>query len=73
MRKAIDDGEAGEADAAMLHDRNAIDGTAKKPYPELGSNVRFTQLLRDNYPILGIEDRMNSGTVVAKRRTSRST
>lgn len=53
VRKAIDDWEAGELDAAMLHACNAIDGTAKKLYPKLGSNARFTQLLRDNYSILG--------------------
>jgi hypothetical protein len=29
------------------------DGTAKKVYPALGSNARFTKLLRDNYSILG--------------------
>jgi len=53
VRKAIDDWERGETDAAMLHACNAIDGTARKVYPSLGSNARFTQLLRDNYAILG--------------------
>ena len=53
VRKAIDDWEANELDAAMLHACNAIDGTAKKVYAKIGSNARFTQLLRDNYPILG--------------------
>ena len=53
VRKAIDDWEAGEVDAAMLHTCNAIDGTAKKVYPNVGSNAGFTQLLRDNYSILG--------------------
>lgn len=38
----------------MLHACNAIDGTAKKVYSSIsGSNARFTQLLRDNYSILG--------------------
>jgi hypothetical protein len=38
----------------MLHACNAIDGTAKKAYPTIqGSNLRFTQLLRDNYDVLG--------------------
>ncbi|NOS83354.1 MAG: hypothetical protein HOP32_17415 [Nitrospira sp.] len=37
----------------MLHACNAIDGTAKKVYPKLGSNARFTHLLRENYAILG--------------------
>jgi hypothetical protein len=53
VRKAVDDWEHGETDAAMLHACNAVDGTAKKVYPRLGSNARFTQLLRDNYAILG--------------------
>jgi len=37
----------------MLHACNAIDGTAKKVYPTLRINARFTKLLRDNYSILG--------------------
>ncbi len=53
VRKAIDDSEAGEHDSAMLHACNAVDGTAKKAYSALGSNARFTKLLRDNYAILG--------------------
>jgi len=53
VRKAINDWQLGEIEAAMLHACNAIDGTAKKSYPKLGSNARFTKLLRDNYEILG--------------------
>ena len=53
VRKAIDDWEANELEASMLHACNAIDGTAKKIYHKLGSNARFTQLLRDYYVILG--------------------
>jgi hypothetical protein len=53
VRKAINDWEDGELDSAMLHACNAIDGTASKVYPGLGSNVRFTQLLRENYSIFG--------------------
>jgi hypothetical protein len=53
VRLAIDDWERGELEAAMLHACNALDGTAKKEYPSLGSNARFTQLLRENYSILG--------------------
>ena len=52
VRKAIDDYEANEVNAAMLHACNAVDGTAAKVYPALGSNARFTELLRDNYFIL---------------------
>ena len=53
IRKAIDDWESDEVEAAMLHACNAVDGTTKKVYPKLGSNARFTQLLRDNNSILG--------------------
>lgn len=53
VRIAIDDWEKGELESAMLHACNAVDGTASKLYPGLGSNARFTRLLRDNYNILG--------------------
>lgn len=53
VRKAIDDWEQGELEAAMLHACNAIDGTAAKLYPSMGSNARFTRLLRENYAIFG--------------------
>lgn len=52
VRKAIDDYVAYEVDAAMIHACNAVDGTAAKLHPALGSNARFTKLLRDNYFIL---------------------
>jgi len=53
VRKAIADWELGELDSAMLHACNAIDGTAKKLFPKLCSNARFTRLLRESYDILG--------------------
>lgn len=53
VRIAINDWTAGEHEAAMLHACNAVDGTAKKEYPNEGSNARFTRLLRENYFILG--------------------
>lgn len=54
IRKSIVDWEAGELESSMLHACNAVDGTAKKLYPELRSNnERFTRLLRENYSILG--------------------
>jgi hypothetical protein len=52
VRKATDDYGNDEIDAAMLHACNAVDGTAAKLHPSLGSNARFTKLLRDNYSIL---------------------
>lgn len=53
VRKAIEDWEGGDHESAMLHACNSIDGTAKKLYPKMGSNARFTKLLRDCYSILG--------------------
>lgn len=53
VRKAIDDWAQGEPESAMLHACNAVDGTAAKLYPKVGSNTRFTRLLRDNYGIFG--------------------
>jgi hypothetical protein len=53
VRHAIDEWQRGNVDAAMLHACNAVDGTAKKVFPGLGSNQRFTRLLRENYGILG--------------------
>jgi hypothetical protein len=53
VRKSIVDWESGELEAAMLHGCNAVDGTAAKVYPDLGSNARFTLLLRENYDVLG--------------------
>jgi len=50
---SIDDWSAGKTESAMLHACNAIDGTARKVHPTLGNKARFTQLLRDNYEILG--------------------
>jgi hypothetical protein len=53
VRKTIEDMESGDCESAMIHACNAIDGTAKKLYPNMGSNARFTKLLRDCYSILG--------------------
>lgn len=53
VRLAINDWERGEQESAMLHACNSIDGTAKKVYPALRNKQRFTQMLRDNYSVLG--------------------
>ena len=53
ISKAIDEMGRNDNESAMLHACNAIDGTAKKLYPDLASNARFTKLLRDNYAIYG--------------------
>jgi hypothetical protein len=53
VKKAIDEFEAGDGECAMLHACNAVDGTAKKVFPDLGNRRRFTTLLRNNYNILG--------------------
>lgn len=53
ITKAVDEMGRHDNESAMLHACNAVDGTAAKLYPSLGSNARFTTLLRDNYNILG--------------------
>jgi hypothetical protein len=53
VRQSINDWQVGENESAMLHACNAVDGTAKKVYPSLGNNDRFTKILRENYSILG--------------------
>ncbi|KII36825.1 hypothetical protein [Pseudomonas fluorescens] len=53
VRKAIEDWSIGDYEFAMLHACNAIDGTAKKIFPNLQNNARFTKLIRDNYAIFG--------------------
>jgi hypothetical protein len=55
VSKAINEVAAGDFESAMLHACNAVDGTAKKALPSIvGSNLRFTSLLRDNYLMLGV-------------------
>lgn len=53
VKKSIDDWEAGEMESSVLHACNAIDGTARKMFPSLGSKARFIKLLRENYSVLG--------------------
>lgn len=53
MRKAIDEWEGGDLDCAMLHACIAVDATARETHPSLGNRARFTQLLRENYAIVG--------------------
>ena len=53
VRKAIADWQQGDPESAMLHACNAVDGTARKLYPKLGSRERFTRVLRENYRVLG--------------------
>lgn len=53
VRHAMDEWERSNLEAAMLHACNAVDGTATKVHPALGSNRRFTRLLRESYAILG--------------------
>jgi hypothetical protein len=53
IRHSIEEWERGNLESSMLHACNAVDGTAKKVFTALGSNRRFTRLLRENYNILG--------------------
>lgn len=53
VRHSIDEWQRGNPEPSMLHACNAVDGTAKKVFPTMGGNRRFTRLLRENYAILG--------------------
>jgi hypothetical protein len=54
IRKALTDFDLGDTDFSMMHACMAVDGTAKKHYPEVKQvGLRFARLLRDNYEILG--------------------
>lgn len=53
VRKALLDWDQGEVESAMIHACNAVNGTAKKAYPQLGDAAAFTRLLRANYSIFG--------------------
>lgn len=54
IRLAIESYNQGELEAAMLHACNAVDGTAKKVYPNQKVGERFTALIRKNYPVFGL-------------------
>lgn len=53
VSKAMIEMDAGDAESAMIHACNAIDGTGRKQYPGQRSVTRFTRVLRENYLILG--------------------
>ncbi len=52
VRIAINDWENGELESSLLHACNAIDGTARKRYPNLANRTRFTSLLRDSVDVV---------------------
>jgi hypothetical protein len=64
VSKAIADRLMGDMEPAMLHACNAVDGTAKKMYPNMGVGARFRKLLRDNYA--GILEPMAPGVNLEK-------
>ncbi len=66
VSKAIADRLMGDMESAMLHACNAVDGTAKKMYPNLGVGARFRKLLRENY--VGILEPMMPGINLARLR-----
>lgn len=54
VRLAINDwASRNELESAMLHACNAVDGTAKKLFPNSKNKYRFTTLLRNKYHIVG--------------------
>ncbi|MEP7179497.1 MAG: hypothetical protein ABI775_10435 [Pseudonocardiales bacterium] len=55
MRYALDHYERAEFEAAMLHACLALDGSAKKLYPEVANNnrERFERIIRDHLDVFG--------------------
>lgn len=54
VQKAIDEWLSGDMESAMLHARNAVDGTSRKQaYSASGNANRFKRFLRENYDLLG--------------------
>ncbi|HWP85984.1 MAG TPA: hypothetical protein VNN17_12380 [Terriglobia bacterium] len=53
VRHAIADWQQGDIESAMMNACNAIDGTARKVYPNLRNKQRFTQFLRENDGVFG--------------------
>ena len=51
VRRSLDHWQRREWDAAMVHACNAVDGTAKKRYPQLGVATRFKRTIRDSLDI----------------------
>ena len=64
VSKAIADRLMGDMEPAMLHACNAVDGTAKKMYPNMGVGARFRKLLRESYA--GILEPMAPGVNLEK-------
>lgn len=54
VRRSLDHWERREWDAAMVHAGNAVDGTAKKRYPQLGVATRFRRTIRDSLDIFRV-------------------
>lgn len=48
IEKALDEWQAGDHESAMLFAVVAVDGTARRKFPGIGSKRRFTDLIRDN-------------------------
>lgn len=53
VKKAIDEMTLNDFESAMSYVCSAIDGTARKKYPGLRSNARFTKFIRSHYGLLG--------------------
>ena len=54
VRRSLDHWERREWDVAIVHAGNAIDGTAKKRYPQLGVAARFKRTTRDSLDIFRV-------------------
>jgi hypothetical protein len=53
IKRSLDHWERREWDVSMLHACNAVDGTAKKRYPQKGVATRFKSIIRESLDIFG--------------------
>jgi hypothetical protein len=54
VRRSLDHWERREWDTSMVHACNAVDGTAKKRYPQPGVASRFKRTIRDSLDIFRV-------------------
>jgi hypothetical protein len=54
VRRSLDLWERREWDAAMVHACNAVEGTARKRYPQLGVATRFKRTIRESLDIFRV-------------------
>jgi hypothetical protein len=54
VRQALNHWDRQDWDTSLFHASNAVDGTAKKRYPQLGVASRYKRTIRDGLDIFGV-------------------